>query len=447
LRVFVQSLRDYKKKEFIKLSDLIEFVELHQKNGICLANNSAFVSNKNSVNLLTVHKAKGMEFNTVFVLNCNDRVWAKTGKNSKLPFPKNLSIKPIGDSKDDQLRLFYVAITRAGDNLYLTSHKYNDLGKEFMRLSFLDFIGNNLEVVNGLEEDKVEHLIVSWEDYHNPPFELDDKKILKNFLNDYKLNVTHLNNFLDVTNGGPLNFFKQNILRFPQAKTGNSSFGTSVHNTINEIYKYLKNNNKKPNIKDIDNWFERLLRLERLGDEEFKLFLKKGKYLFEVFYKEKIDEINQKDLSEFNFYNEGVFVGDVPLSGKIDKMVFKDKGVLVCDFKTGKLLDDWDKGSEYEKIKSWKYKNQLLFYKLLIENSRTFDGYKVDKGYLEFLEPKNNKIVDLYLDLKNEDIERLKNVIVNVYKKIINLDFPDVSEYEDNIKGIEKFEEDILNSE
>src|SRR5438270_11173003 len=65
-------------------------------------------SDKEAVNLSTVHQAKGLEFHTVFV------IWLTDGM-----FPSSRS---MGDRKDleEERRLFYVAITRARDELYLT---------------------------------------------------------------------------------------------------------------------------------------------------------------------------------------------------------------------------------------------------------------------------------------------------------------------------------------
>jgi DNA helicase-2/ATP-dependent DNA helicase PcrA len=60
---------------------------------------------KNKVNLMTIHKAKGLEYPVVFIIGCNEGL---------LPHEKN-------DSVDDEKRLFYVAITRAEKELYLSS--------------------------------------------------------------------------------------------------------------------------------------------------------------------------------------------------------------------------------------------------------------------------------------------------------------------------------------
>lgn len=58
--------------------------------------------------LSSVHQAKGAEWKAVFV------IWAAEGK-----FPSPRSLKEI-DSEEEERRLWYVAITRAKDELYLT---------------------------------------------------------------------------------------------------------------------------------------------------------------------------------------------------------------------------------------------------------------------------------------------------------------------------------------
>lgn len=78
---------------------------------------------KNGVNLMTAHKAKGLEFPIVFVVSVNSGV-----------FPHKKS-KNIGE----EMRLMYVAITRAEDVLYITSsdgRKASDNESEFIPMLF-----------------------------------------------------------------------------------------------------------------------------------------------------------------------------------------------------------------------------------------------------------------------------------------------------------------------
>ena len=94
-----------------------------------------------------------------------------------------------------------------------------------------------------------------------------------------------------------------------------------------------------------------------------------------------------------------------------------------------------------------------------MENSSRYKGSVVSKGVLQFVEPikektvkgtVKDKIVALDLDLKNitneedNDYERLSRLVCIVYEKIMNLDFPDVSEYDKNLKGIRAFEDWLL---
>src|SRR5467141_2312138 len=62
---------------------------------------------KEAVNLSSVHQAKGLEFHTVFV------IWLTDGM-----FPSSRSLD-TRDALEEERRLFYVAITRARDELYL----------------------------------------------------------------------------------------------------------------------------------------------------------------------------------------------------------------------------------------------------------------------------------------------------------------------------------------
>src|SRR5436309_2455724 len=93
-------------------------------------------ADKEAVNLSTVHQAKGLEFHTVFV------IWLTEGM-----FPSSRSLD-TRDALEEERRLFYVAITRARDELYLTypqmrlSGGYSDV---FQRPSrFLQEIPNDL---------------------------------------------------------------------------------------------------------------------------------------------------------------------------------------------------------------------------------------------------------------------------------------------------------------
>src|SRR4029079_10731288 len=90
-----------------------------------------------AVQFMTAHKAKGLEFEAVFIVNCEEQSWMKSRGNFDLKLPSNLPIGPPGDEQDDQLRLFYVAMTRAKRLLYFTASQRDHRGKQSGRLPFL----------------------------------------------------------------------------------------------------------------------------------------------------------------------------------------------------------------------------------------------------------------------------------------------------------------------
>jgi len=91
---------------------------------------------KEAVNLSSVHQAKGLEFHTVFV------IWLTDGM-----FPSSRSLD-TRDALEEERRLFYVATTRARDELYLTYPQMRltgGYGDVFQRPSrFLEEIPSNL---------------------------------------------------------------------------------------------------------------------------------------------------------------------------------------------------------------------------------------------------------------------------------------------------------------
>ncbi len=126
LAIFARQFKDV--HEFLSQLALISNVDAEAAPGQ--------ISDKEAVNLSSVHQAKGLEFHTVFV------IWLTDGM-----FPSNRSLDKR-DALEEERRLFYVAITRARDELYLAypqmrlSGGYGDV---FQRPSrFLQEIPNEL---------------------------------------------------------------------------------------------------------------------------------------------------------------------------------------------------------------------------------------------------------------------------------------------------------------
>lgn len=75
-------------------------------------------------------------------------------------------------------------------------------------------------------------------------------------------------------------------------------------------------------------------------------------------------------------------------------------------------------------MKLQKYKQQLYFYKLLIEGSHSWAGYKVGSARLEFVEPLANGTIapPLYVDFTDKDLAEIRTLITETWRKIMLLD-------------------------
>lgn len=91
--------------------------------------NSGIQTDDNKVSLMTIHKSKGLEFPVVFLVGCSEGL---------LPHSKATDI-------DDEMRLMYVGITRAMDELYLTSNLFYN-SRNLMSSSFIDLLGDTIRI-------------------------------------------------------------------------------------------------------------------------------------------------------------------------------------------------------------------------------------------------------------------------------------------------------------
>ena len=89
-------------------------------------------TDQDRASVLTVHKAKGLEFRVVFMVSLVEQKFPSRERGDPIDFPENL-IKdklPAGDFHlQEERRLFYVGMTRAKDELYLTSARDYGSGK------------------------------------------------------------------------------------------------------------------------------------------------------------------------------------------------------------------------------------------------------------------------------------------------------------------------------
>lgn len=433
-------VRDYRSQDELKLTDFVALLDAYKTSDTDLTVRRRYQSG-NRVNLLTAHKSKGLEFDTVFILDAIDDTWGKGMRiPNKITFPANMKFS-ADTSEDEQIRLLYVAVTRAKNNLYLVSYNEDDKGGGVLPIRYLtdaeiDTTNLPVEEMQNLIDILELEIKGAWDERLTTVND-DLRELLAPTLEYYKLNATALNAFIDLENVGPNKFLLDQILRFPSAKSPDAEYGTAIHDTMKYAHNHAVKHKKQLSVPDAIKYFERNLIERHLQKDKQTQLLERGKVALESYLPTIKFGDNQQ--SEINFSNQGVMVDDVPLKGLVDLMEVNknDKEIVVYDYKTGAAFDTFEKY-----IKNHRYKQQLMFYKLLIENSRDYSGYTVTRGVLHFVEPVDGKIKTLPLDLEYNDTEmaEFKKLIKSVYQHIMTLDFPKVDIEKPKLKDVLDFE-------
>jgi DNA helicase-2/ATP-dependent DNA helicase PcrA len=465
LTVLRSRLRDFRRAEGdqLKLDDFIQFVEAHQAAKIKILNTNPYQESAEAVQLMTAFKSKGMEFEAVFVMAVNDEVWGgkARGVGNRLPLPPNLHfMRYAGATQDERLRLFYVAITRAKTQLYLVNYATTYGGKAQNRLRYLNEVTERDGAVISptLPEGKQQvqsagdnqvapttELAAYWQQRHEAALgQKDLRSLLQARLDQFQLSPTHVNSFVNLEHQGPGYFFMNTILRFPKAPIATGEFGNAMHETIEWIHRYNKQHGHLPDRTLALDAFGERLRSKRLSEQDTTLFYDRGQLAVKAVLEQRGHTFHPDDESEYSFRNEGVFIGQAHMAGKIDKLIIdkKQRTIAIVDYKTGKSYSRWT-----SEAKLHRYRQQLYLYKALVEGSHTFKGYTVTDAYLEFVEPdEDGAIHELHLDFDTQEEQMHRALAAAVWDRIKRISIPDVSGYSSDLAGMLAFEQDLLGS-
>ncbi|HJP81539.1 MAG TPA: 3'-5' exonuclease, partial [Candidatus Saccharimonadales bacterium] len=445
-----ERLRDYEPDETPSLQSFIEFIRLHRQLERQITSTRAHGEHlDNAVNLMTAHKSKGLEFDTVYIVGAVDSSWGERVRSRVrlIGYPENLPLNPSGDTPDERLRLFFVAMTRAKKWLRI-SYSTSDLsGKTTQPAGFL--LGEPWHAEVTTPESTMESLTkaasLQWYQPVIQPLTQPLRDLLAPKLDSYKLSSTHLTHFLDVTRGGPERFLAHDLLRFPQAKAPVAAYGTAIHLTLQRTHSHLSATGKHRPIEDILQDFEVNLRAQSLPSDVFDTYYQKGCDALSAFLEEKYITFTRSQKTELNFGGQSVQLGETRLTGSLDLVDFDDDRIVVTDYKTGKAARSWKGSTDFEKIKLHQYRQQLMFYHLLVANSRDFRKYTVEKGVLQFIEPtRAGEIVHLEASFTKDELSIFEQLIQRVWKHIIALDLPDIAQFDQSYAGILAFEQSLL---
>lgn len=434
------------------LQTFIDFLRLQKEYGGSITNvQSPSQHVDHAIFLMTAHKSKGLEFDNVFVIGATDSSWGEKARSKSrlISYPENLPLMPPGERYDDRLRLFYVAMTRAKQNLTISYALNDDSGKPQEVASFLS--GENWR----FEQPLIEHSVgtrrhsaeLAWYKPVIQPLSPDMKDQLASRLENYKLNATHLSNFLDLTRGGPETFIINDLLKFPQAPSPAGSFGSAIHAALQRAHTHTSALKQPKAKEDILADFESALKEKYLPSHEHEHFLQRGQLSLSAFLDSGTASFNSKQKTEVNFAGQGVVVDGTHLTGVLDVIEMDEASAVIIDYKTGKPAQNWQGKTDAEKIKLHRYKNQLLFYDLLLRGSRDYSKFTEVSTAIQFVEPSGSgEITRLDAEFTNEDRERMAKLITAICRCIKSLEMPDTADFEPNYRGILAFEEHLIDN-
>jgi DNA helicase-2/ATP-dependent DNA helicase PcrA len=367
------------------------------------------------VKIMTVHASKGLEFKHVFVASLVDLKFPTRARTDAIPLPDGLVQErlPEGDAHlEEERRLFYVAMTRAKDRLYLTGAvQYGGTSPKKPSV-FLAEAGLEVPEAEGGDASKRLKLQETEEIAPSDVVHYELKK---------KFSFTQLAAFRKC----PLQYKFEHIYRIPKFGTYQKSFGQSVHNAYQHILelhqvrinaqqgslfgpapetgpeseKFKVTLDEAYKIFDdgwIDEWYE-----SRARHDEYK---NKGRGAIKNFWQACREAPPELFGVEIPFT---LVLGIHSLKGKIDRVdKLPDGSVVVYDYKTGAAKEEL----------SAEDKEQLHLYQLALEEK----GVKVAR--LAYIYVLDWVITDVDL-LKEEKRDAFLNKITERMEAIVHSDY------------------------
>jgi DNA helicase II / ATP-dependent DNA helicase PcrA len=422
----------------LDLKKMMEILTIMSDNELKIPYISCF-GNDNSVQLLTIHSSKGLEFEHVFIAGGLQSNWeGKKGFNNNFSLPPNLQddIKlknQGGDENDTDLhelrRLMYVAITRAKKQVYLSYAKAKNDAKPLAPSSLLTELFGNIEQAQNHSADmatlaRFEPVDLLLDEV--PKLKALEKSFVDNQLKNYSLSATALNNYLDC----PLKFYFRNVLRMPDGISENASFGSAIHHAFEQLFKEMLAHSEKvfPSLEFFIESFEKNMFVRRANftKDGYEQKLDYGRFILEQNYISKIEQWSKEVEIEWDAKTIVMF-NNVPLTGFIDKVELEGNHCNVIDYKTGnfssKFTTDDLKGITKKRddtyTKGGHYWRQGVFYKILIDNCG--NDWQVTSATFEFVEPtKPDGILnEKKFVISPEEVAQVSEQITSTYENIM----------------------------
>lgn len=283
---------------------------------------------EDSVNVMTVHKAKGLEFSIVFMVSLVMDRFPCRDRSEFLPIPDEILKEKFPESADkyeEERRLFFVGMTRAKDELYLCSARnYSDKQK---RLSKFVIEALNLPKEE-LPEKKSSPMAVINSSKPSPPQVAQRRKIPEIL----PLSFDQVNSYLDC----PLKYKFLHIDKIPPPPHHALTFGRAIHFTIRDYLKSRMGGREVPLGKLYEIYKNHWVAEGFLDRKHEEMRFEEGKRMLENLWKK------EEGSSVIPTYVEKEFkvkIDTVRLMGRWDRIDIDEDGAIIIDYKASRIKD------------------------------------------------------------------------------------------------------------
>lgn len=414
------------------LTDLANYLETIEKHGLLIKRPRQ--ARPGRVRLMTAHRAKGLEFEVVYIIGAETGHWGGKRQRDLIKLvpavytPNGQDDLSAGeDAEADERRLFYVALTRAKQEVLISYSQTSESGRELVPSSFITEIKPELK-----EEVETAGLNQAWEENQKVIFtdpalageggvsSLNDKSFVRELFLAQGLSVSALNNYLEC----PWQYFYRNLIRLPETPSRPQLYGIAVHGALADFFNKALEREWSSEL--LLTLFEAHLLKQPLNETDYADLLSKGRESLAGWYAANHERWPRNVLTEFKI--RGVLLTpDIRLTGVLDKIEFLGSGseVKVVDYKTKKPMSQNQIMGETQSDDDGNYYRQLVFYKLLLDKYE--DGkYVMQSGEIDFTEANDSgKYKQESFVITDEEVTELEELIKKSAKEILALSFWD----------------------